>query len=72
MSDCITAVLLDEPPVIVSPALNVPLTLDITTTPCEIVGGVLYEVTLTGVVPFDWNNWKVFVVEFFTVKTPGV
>ena len=50
-SDCITAVLLEEPPVIVSPARKPPCTFETITTPCADVPPAPGFVQLTGVIP---------------------
>ena len=57
------------PPVIVSPATKVPITLFKTTIPCLAIPPEVYEVALIAISPVESNNSKVFVVTFLTVKT---
>ena len=64
----IAAVLPDVPPVIVSPALNWPTTLDTTTIPCLTTPPEEYEVMLTASVPFEAYTSKLFVVTFLAVN----
>jgi hypothetical protein len=59
-------VLLEVPPVIVSPVLKVPCTFETTTTPCVAVAEV-NPVTLTAVVPSVSYNSKVVESGFLTV-----
>ena len=65
-SDWIVAVFDDVPPVIVSPALKSPLTLDKITTPWVAVADE-NDVTLIGVVPSELYNSKVVASGFLTV-----
>ena len=59
----------EVPPVIVSPAVNVPPTLDVTTNPWAALPPEVYAVTFWLVVPSEPNNEKVFTPGFLTVNT---
>ena len=62
--------LLEVPPVIVSPGVNVPFTFEQTTTPCKIFPAEVNDVIFVGVVPSASNNSNVFEpVTFLIVNT---
>ena len=61
--------LLEVPPVIVSPGINAPFTLEQITTPCNTLPEDEYEVIFVAVVPSLSYNSKSFVPGFLTVNT---